>query len=361
MATQAQILANRSNAQKSTGPRTAEGKAVVAKNAVKHGLCGQETVVAGEDLGEFEFYRERMLEELDPAGEVESTLAERIVSLSWRLKRAERLQAVAFDSLYAKQKHNLCEKFDNKQDEDGDSTLGRAIVRDFGNNRVLDRLLMYERRIEHSLYRTMAELKRHRILQQVGPGQMWELRRALASEDAARRENHGRDARATQPPAESTGAGRDANSPFPTSDIELHTSPDASCKTKPISPSSNHSQVPANTELTADFPQTELDETKPIPEAEVSSLKFQASSGMALLQTPHFKRPPRVHNKLVANASHVIASGAKQSLTPRVEIASSACSLLAMTSFGSGPPLSCRAPAAAPSGRIGLRAAGERL
>jgi hypothetical protein len=37
-------------------------------------------------------------------------------------------------------------------------------------------MLMYERRIEHSLYRTLAELKRHRILAEIGPGQMWELK-----------------------------------------------------------------------------------------------------------------------------------------------------------------------------------------
>ncbi|MEJ2055957.1 MAG: hypothetical protein P8X42_18750, partial [Calditrichaceae bacterium] len=102
MATEAQIQANRRNAQKSTGPRTAEGKAIVAQNAVKHGLTGREVVVQGEDPGEFELYRERMLAELDPSDEIESDLAARIVNLSWRLKRAERLQTVAFDSLYAR-------------------------------------------------------------------------------------------------------------------------------------------------------------------------------------------------------------------------------------------------------------------
>jgi hypothetical protein len=197
MATQAQILANRSNARKSTGPRTAEGKAVVAQNAVKHGLCGRDTIIVGEDPGEFESYRARMLAELDPVGEVESNLAERIVGLSWRLKRADRLQATAFDSLYARQKHSPMEQYDRVQDADGGSILGRALVRDFGDARVIDRLSMYERRIEHSLYRTMAELKRHRILQEVGPGKMWELRQALAGDDGARMENHGRDARAT--------------------------------------------------------------------------------------------------------------------------------------------------------------------
>ena len=305
MATQAQILANRSNAQKSTGPRTAEGKAVVAKNAVKHGLVRHETVITGEDPGEFEFYRERMLEELDPAGEVESGLAERIVSLSWRLKRAERLQAAAFDSLYAKQKDSLSEKLDKSQDADGDSTLGRAIVRDFGNNRVLDRLLMYERRIEHSLYRTMAELKRHRLLQEVGPGGMWELRRALASEDEARTENRagrtcyeagcrrslrsdGGGSTATargwritggtpvlRTPAARRATRDERRGPRPQRFTTL-----SHCKTKPICPAANHGQVPCNAGVAADSPRRELDGTEPIRRA-----------GAAFEDTPGIEAP----------------------------------------------------------------------
>ena len=64
MATEAQTSTNRGNAQKSTGPRTPEGKAVVARNAVKHGLLAQEVVIKGEDPGEFDLYREEMLAEL---------------------------------------------------------------------------------------------------------------------------------------------------------------------------------------------------------------------------------------------------------------------------------------------------------
>jgi len=45
MASRRQILANRSNAQKSTGPRTAKGKARSRQNAQKHGL--NTAVVAG--------------------------------------------------------------------------------------------------------------------------------------------------------------------------------------------------------------------------------------------------------------------------------------------------------------------------
>ena len=100
MASEAQVLANRLNAQRSTGPRTPEGKAVVSQNAVKHGLLAREAIIKGEDLGEFEFYRDQMLGELAPVGSVESMLAERVVSLSWRLQRAERLQGAAFDALY---------------------------------------------------------------------------------------------------------------------------------------------------------------------------------------------------------------------------------------------------------------------
>jgi len=180
MATQAQVLANRLNAQKSTGPRTAQGKETVAQNAVKHGLRTERAVIVGEDLGEFELYRDEMLAELAPAGAMESMLAERVVSLSWRLRRAERVQNEAFDALITKDTasplarltQSLLPKgparpggdFGNGEDE---SALGRVVVNDFSNGRVLDRLLMYERRIEHSLYRTMTELQRLRLMREI--------------------------------------------------------------------------------------------------------------------------------------------------------------------------------------------------
>jgi len=180
MASAAQVLANRLNAQKSTGPRTGAGKAVVAQNAVRHGLLARQAVIRGEDPGEFEFYRDQMLGELAPAGAMESMLAERAVGLAWRLRRAERIQAEVFDALLEEDATNPVRKLlrsmrrrganDGKdRSDDGDLALGRAVVRDFANARVLDRLGMYERRIEHSLYRTMGELQRLRLLRELDP------------------------------------------------------------------------------------------------------------------------------------------------------------------------------------------------
>ena len=94
MSTEAQIKANRENSQKSTGPRSAEGKAAISKNAVKHGLFANENLIKGESAEEFEAFRDEMLAELAPVGPVESMLAERFVSLSWRLKRVQRIQSV---------------------------------------------------------------------------------------------------------------------------------------------------------------------------------------------------------------------------------------------------------------------------
>ncbi|MHC4518281.1 MAG: hypothetical protein ACYTAS_06820 [Planctomycetota bacterium] len=182
MASQAQIQANRTNAQKSTGPRTAHGKAVVAQNAVKHGLLARQAVIAGEDPGQFETYRDQMLAELNPEGNVESMLANRAVGLAWRLLRAERLQNEAFDSLYTDETTNPLAKLQqaalasafgvpqtDPPEDAPDLTLGRIVVKDFANTRVLDRLLMYERRLEHSLYKAIAELQRLRLLRQWTP------------------------------------------------------------------------------------------------------------------------------------------------------------------------------------------------
>jgi hypothetical protein len=165
MASIAQIQANRSNAQKSTGPRTAEGKATASHNAVKHGLLAEQVVIHGEDPAQFDLYREGMLAELAPVGAVEEMLAERAVSLAWRLRRAERLQSAVFATVYRENaddivlwpKHGL--PIEPKPDEE-EVILGQVVMTDFARAQVLDRLLVHERRIEGSLYRTMAELRR---------------------------------------------------------------------------------------------------------------------------------------------------------------------------------------------------------
>ena len=174
MATEAQVRANRLNAQKSTGPRTEAGKAVVAQNAVRHGLLAEKTVISGEDPGQFESYRAQLLAELHPAGAMEAILAERIVGLAWRLRRADRLQAEVFDTLLARDGRPLARSIrasDYSGSEDGpdprDSALGRVTLKDFTNYRVIDRLGTYERRIEYSLYRTMAELEKVRRLRTI--------------------------------------------------------------------------------------------------------------------------------------------------------------------------------------------------
>jgi len=207
MATEAQVLANRSNAQKSTGPRTVEGKQKVSQNAVKHGLLAQQAVIYGEDPEVFERHREAMLDELAPVGVMESTLAQRIVGLSWRLKRAERVQNEAFDYLLAKDAARLAPLLcgscvpEGMDDPNGaDVALGRVAVRDFANARSLDRLLMYERRIEHSLYKTMAELRKLRRARTIDP------KHKTRRQGLSRREGMTRCAKQSQFPCRPMGA-----------------------------------------------------------------------------------------------------------------------------------------------------------
>ena len=180
MATESQILANRLNAQKSTGPRTIEGKTVASLNSVKHGLLAESDVISSENPADFDLYRQQLLDELSPVSPMESILAERVVTLSWRLKRAGRFQNQAIDTLNAKQTSDPFKKLtqslfrsvagespSDAAGSNGELALGRLAVKDFANARVLDRLLMYERRIENSFYKTLLEFQRLNIVKKL--------------------------------------------------------------------------------------------------------------------------------------------------------------------------------------------------
>jgi hypothetical protein len=185
MSTEAQKLANRRNAQKSTGPRTSQGKAAVSQNAIKHGLTAAHAVIASESQAEFDLYRDQILDELDPLSPMESMLAERIVTLSWRLKRVCRIQNQVIDALNAPKTPSPLAKLTQSLLPKGSQpdpaasppinptrfmALGRMAIKDFANARVLDRLLMYERRLEHSLYKTLLEFQRLNLIKKLNPG-----------------------------------------------------------------------------------------------------------------------------------------------------------------------------------------------
>jgi hypothetical protein len=93
MSSARKAAANRQNALKSTGPKTPDGKVAVRLNALTHGLLSKEILLPGEDEGTLRELAERLRAELQPLGEVEGLLVDRIISpsggsgawVAWRL------------------------------------------------------------------------------------------------------------------------------------------------------------------------------------------------------------------------------------------------------------------------------------
>jgi hypothetical protein len=93
MASEAQRAANRRNAEKSTGPKTEAGKAVVAGSALKHGLTADKVVCFDERWEDFMASHAALRDALDPQDAFEEQLVERIALCAWRLRRASRVEA----------------------------------------------------------------------------------------------------------------------------------------------------------------------------------------------------------------------------------------------------------------------------
>jgi hypothetical protein len=93
MATQEQIQANRENAQRSTGPRTEEGKTRSSMNAVKTGLTGRTVLLPGDDAAAYEKHLNHFFQQHQPIGDDESNLVQSLADTEWRLLRIPALEA----------------------------------------------------------------------------------------------------------------------------------------------------------------------------------------------------------------------------------------------------------------------------
>jgi hypothetical protein len=199
MTSEKQVQANQRNARKSTGPKTSEGKAAARYNATKHGLLAEEVLIPGEDEAHLADLGERLRDELQPMGELENMLMDRIIAAYWRLRRVGRVEASIFaweryrelaertrkEALsYNKQVQE--EKINNllgpgrpqiedkkelrellvrtnelEEMQDGETTtLGRTFVRDADETNAFSKLSRYETTLERSLYKALHELQR---------------------------------------------------------------------------------------------------------------------------------------------------------------------------------------------------------
>ncbi len=96
MATPAQIAANKLNAQKSTGPKTEEGKAKSSMNRLSHGFCSSNFITPEEDGHEFIALLDDLTTEHQPMTPTERILVEKMAQSQWLTQRALNLQGEAF-------------------------------------------------------------------------------------------------------------------------------------------------------------------------------------------------------------------------------------------------------------------------
>ncbi len=96
MATAAQIEANRKNSQRSTGPKTPEGKARASQNARTHGLLAKDVVLRDEDPRLFDEQRDALRTHFDPVDAYEELLVEHMAIAAWKMRRSPQIEASLF-------------------------------------------------------------------------------------------------------------------------------------------------------------------------------------------------------------------------------------------------------------------------
>jgi hypothetical protein len=166
----ARAAASRQNGAKSRGPRTEEGKARSAQNALKHGLRAQKyLVLPEEDAGEFAALEAALLEELAPVGVLQTMLARRVAVAAWRLARADRLEVEVLEF----------------RSYEG-ANAGLALIRDGNGTRSFETLLRYRGAAMAEFWRALKTLK------------------ALQAEQAAALAEAATDAAVAAPPARPT-------------------------------------------------------------------------------------------------------------------------------------------------------------
>lgn len=137
------VTANRTNARRSTGPKTPQGKAIVTQNPLKHGVFSKQVVLGNESQEEFNALQQEFYNYFHPLGLLETLFCERALAAAWRLSRVTLMESLLLNQA-ARQ-----------------SLFGDDTSEIFGNttNDRLALLSRYEISLEKMLFRSLSELR----------------------------------------------------------------------------------------------------------------------------------------------------------------------------------------------------------
>jgi hypothetical protein len=161
MASKKQVDANRRNAEKSTGPRTPEGKAKVRLNSLKHGLCAQDSILPGEDVQAFNDLTQSFHQQYMPTGATELFCLHKMLLCYWRTRRIGRMEADIFRWNFPR---DMNDNIDLSQplDMHTPGPMGRAFQSDnqprIGSD-AFSRIVRYEAHLDRAFYKAEAHLK----------------------------------------------------------------------------------------------------------------------------------------------------------------------------------------------------------
>ncbi len=107
---ESRAAANRANSQLSTGPRSAEGKAISSMNAVKTGLTGRTVLLPSDDAEAYQQHLVAYENEFQPVALRERELVQSVADIQWRLQRIPGLEM----AIYARGREEFAEKFEDQ-------------------------------------------------------------------------------------------------------------------------------------------------------------------------------------------------------------------------------------------------------